>query len=82
MDQFFIVVLGIASAFTYNSPQAQVRRFGPLVSLLVQPFWFYATSKAGQHGMFFLTMFFTAMAIRGCWHCWLQPYLAQHRQAA
>ena len=46
---------------------------------LGQPFWFYATWKAGQWGIFALCTLYTYAWARGVWTHWLSPYYHARR---
>lgn len=40
-------------------------RWGFVVGLVSQPFWIYSTAKAGQRGMFVISVLYLAIWIRG-----------------
>jgi hypothetical protein len=72
INQYFVFVFSMTTAFLVNDPRPHVRRWGCLVGLLSQPFWIYATYAAHQWGMLALSFFYTAMWLRGIYHQWIK----------
>lgn len=72
IDQVFIGVFGVISIWLTNDPRESVRRWACIAGLAAQPFWFYATWKAGQWGIFALAFVYTAAWVRGAWHQWVK----------
>lgn len=70
--QLAIMFLGVLSAWIYNAHDDRVRRYGPIVSGCAQPFWLYVTFVSAQWGMFALSWFYTAMAVRGIFNYWVK----------
>lgn len=70
ISQTAILVFGILSAWFYNSRHESARKWGPIVSAFVQPFWLYATWAADQMGMFALSIYYCAMTVRGIRAYW------------
>lgn len=73
IEQTFIAVFGVSAVFLSQDRRASVRRWAPVLGLLAQPFWFYATWKAGQWGIFALSFFYAAGWLRGLWTQWVRP---------
>lgn len=70
MNQAAIFVLSILSVWCVTSRSEAVRRWGPVFGLCSQPFWLYATWRAGQYGMFSVSVIYTGMWARGIFNSW------------
>jgi len=64
--QVCILVFSSASIFFFSSKKKF--RYGFVAGLMGQPFWIYETWRAGQYGMFLVSVWFTAMQVRGIWN--------------
>lgn len=75
-DQILIALLGGAAAWLSQDRRPQLARWACVVGLLGQPFWWFATWKAAQWGMFVLSLFYTGAWLRGVWQFWVLPLRA------
>lgn len=74
IEQFMLGVFGITAVWCSQSPHHSVRRWACIAGLIAQPFWFYATWKANQWGIFLLSFVYTAGWMRGLHtYWWRQP---------
>lgn len=69
-EQIPLAVFSLAATACFNSSNAGVRRWGPLLGLAAQPFWFYAAIVADQWGMVLLSVVYTLLYVRGAWNNW------------
>lgn len=74
MAQISIGLLGVVAAFLSQDELAARRRYACLFGLAAQPFWFYATWKAQQYGIFALSFFYAASWLRGFINHWVRPF--------
>jgi hypothetical protein len=72
IDQIAIGVCGLASVWLSQDERRNVQRYACLFGIVAQPFWFYATIKAGQWGIFVLTIFYTIGWLRGVRNYWFR----------
>ena len=73
IEQVAIGICGIASVFLSQSQHWRWQRFACLFGLAAQPFWFYATFKACQWGILFLSLIYTFGWMRGVYNFWILP---------
>lgn len=73
IDQFAIGLLGVTAVFLSQDHRHGVRRYSCLFGLCAQPFWFYATWKAQQWGIFSLCFLYAFSWARGLKQYWLSP---------
>lgn len=69
--QVFILVTGAAAIWLINQ-RGQLKRWGAVIGLASQPFWFYTTIKAGQWGMVALSVWYTVAWLQGVWNHWIR----------
>lgn len=68
MLQFLIAVFGLATVYmSLVSSSLRHKRLAPVVGLLGQPFWLYATYTGGQWGMFVLCIAYTMLYAVAAW---------------
>jgi len=67
-DQIAIAVLGALAAWL-----SQARRWAPVFGMLGQPFWFYASWKAEQWGIFAVSVLYALAWMKGLWVYWISP---------
>lgn len=67
-EQVPLAVFSLAATWCFNSPNAKLRRWGPLIGLYSQPFWVYAAVDADKGGMLLLSLVYTALYVRGAWN--------------
>lgn len=77
MEQIAIAMTGVVAIFLSQSTKGDWRRWACVFGLVGQPFWFYATFKAEQWGIFALCFLYTFSWARGVWNFWLKPPAAQ-----
>lgn len=65
IEQLVIALTGVLAAWVNQDLNGRVRRWGCVIGLLGQPFWFYATFTASQWGMFAVTVGYTLAFLRG-----------------
>lgn len=73
LEQLAIACFGVAAVWLSQDSRESVRRWACVIGLLAQPWWFIATWKANQAGMFFLCFLYSAAWLRGVWQHWLAP---------
>lgn len=71
IDQIAIGVCGVASVWLSQDERLSRRRFACIFGLLAQPFWFIATWKAQQYGIFALCALYTFSWLRGFFVHWV-----------
>jgi nicotinamide riboside transporter PnuC len=69
--QIAILIFG-ASSIWLVSRKEQWKRWGYILGLCGQPFWFYLTITTNQWGMFILTLFYTYSWIQGIYNYWIK----------
>lgn len=72
IDQLIIIVSGISAIYLTQERSAARRRWAPIIGLIGQPAWFWATIQAEQWGMFALSVLYTLVWIKGLWAQWFQ----------
>ncbi len=70
--QIAIGVFGLFAIAFAMAGDPNYRRFAPLLGLLTQPFWFYATISAEQWGMVFLCICYTVVWGIGFYNHWIR----------
>jgi hypothetical protein len=70
IEQIAIAIFGVYAVFLSQSDRASHRRWACVFGLIGQPFWFYATWKAGQWGIFALCFLYTISWARGVHTYW------------
>jgi len=74
--QLGILVFGCSSIWIVGRPE-HWRRFGYILGLLSQPFWFYMAIKTGQWGVFTLSLFYSYSWAQGVWFHLVRPEMVQ-----
>lgn len=69
--QVVILVGGIVNPFILGFKRVSIRRWGFIIGLGVQPFWWVTTWRAGQWGIFVSSIWYTLMLCWGIWQHWL-----------
>lgn len=72
MDQLGIALFGVAAIWLSQSKALSTQRYACIFGLIAQPFWFYATWRASQFGMFALCFLYTTAWFRGFWTHWVK----------
>jgi hypothetical protein len=70
IEQIAIALCGITSIYLSQDSRASWRRYACIFGICAQPFWLYATWRAGQWGMFALTIAYTIGWMRGIRNFW------------
>lgn len=73
IEQFGIMVCGLTAVFLSQDSRPNWRRWACIFGLCGQPFWFYATWKAQQWGIFGLSFLYAYSWARGIWTFWILP---------
>lgn len=68
-----IIIFG-GSAIFLLSRKDHLARWGYIMGLLSQPFWFYIAISTGQIGVFVMSCWFTYCWIKGIYNYWYIPY--------
>lgn len=75
MDMFVqisILVLSLGGMFLVNDHRPQWRKFGPVLGLMGEPFWFYTTYTHHQWGIFASAFVYTFAWGRGFYNSWIR----------
>lgn len=72
IEQIAIGLCSVMAVFLSQDDRVGRRRFACLFGLASQPFWFYATWKAQQWGIFALSFLYTYSWLRGFANHWLR----------
>lgn len=70
ISQVAIAVFG-ASAIWFVGRKEHWKRWGYILGVLGQPFWFYTTIVNEQWGIFALCLFYTYSWLQGVWNYWI-----------
>lgn len=62
--QIFIPIVSAAGVF-FVTRKDESRKWGFVLGLATQPFWFYTTLHNRQYGLFILSLFYTVQWIKG-----------------
>lgn len=82
ITQIFIMILG-ASAIYLTTLSNAMRKYGYVLGLLSQPFWFYTTYSNEQWGIFIMCFFYTFSWASGVWNIhWYTNYYRKSPQKA
>ena len=81
LDQIGIALSGVIAVWLSQDERESWRRWACIFGMLGQPFWFYATWKAEQWGIFALCTLYTYAWARGVWTHWLSPYFSARRRS-
>lgn len=70
-EQIAIALTGVTAVWLSQDARPEWRRWSSILGLIGQPFWFYATWKAEQWGIFALCFLYTYSWARGFRSNWL-----------
>lgn len=70
IDQVVIALCGVSSLWLSQSPEFNARRWAPIIGLVAQPAWLYASIAAEQWGIAALSFVYAAGWIRGLRTYW------------
>lgn len=68
--QLGILVFGMSAVFLVNDHRDSVRKWGPVLGLAAQPFWFYEAFTHGQWGIFACSFVYCYSWMRGYYNAW------------
>lgn len=71
-EQLAIGLCGVTAVFLSQDARLSRRRYACLFGLASQPFWFYATWKAQQWGIFALSFLYAFSWMRGFVQHWIK----------
>lgn len=77
LAQWWIGIFGVSAIFLVNVHDEKLRRWGPLMGMISQPAWFYATWKAEQWGIFALSFVYAYSWGMGVYNGWVRPYIPE-----
>jgi hypothetical protein len=70
LSQIMIMICG-ASAIWLVGRKEHWKRWGYVIGLIGQPFWFYTTIVNEQWGIFLMTLFYTYSWGQGLYNYWI-----------
>ena len=71
LSQIMILIFSCSSIWLVNRRE-EWKRYGYIVGLLGQPFWFYETYTKEQYGILILTIFYTYSWSMGIYNYWIK----------
>ena len=72
VEQIGIAFTSAVAIWLANDARPGWRKWACVFGLTAQPFWFYATWKAGQWGIFALSFFYAYSWARGFYNQWVR----------
>ena len=72
IEQVAIALCGVTAVFLSQDHRADWRKWACIFGLIGQPFWFYATWKAGQWVIFGISFLYTYSWARGYYNNWVR----------
>lgn len=75
MSQIFIAIFGSLAILLTQIPNAELKKYAPIVGLASQPFFHYETFMTHQWGMFILSIVVSVSWLFGLYNDWLKPRL-------
>jgi hypothetical protein len=72
LEQIAIMLCGVSAVFLSQDHRQDWRKWACIFGLIGQPFWFYATWKAGQYGIFAISFLYTYSWARGFYNNWIR----------
>lgn len=72
IQQIGIILFG-CSAIWLVSRTENWKKWGYIVGLLSQPFWFWTAIENSQWGIFLVSLFYTYSWCQGIWNYWIIP---------
>lgn len=79
-DQVAIAILGPLAVWLSQEPRLALRRWACIAGLASQPFWFYATWRAAQWGIFAVCGVYALAWARGFWVHWVKAWPIRSRR--
>ena len=81
IPQIGIVFFG-ASAIWLVGRKDKWQKWGYIVGLFGQPFWYWTAISLGQWGLFIITSLYTLSWLRGVYNYWIKPHRNGKHQSA
>lgn len=75
-DQVLILFTGALAIILSQMKSFTFRKWGAIVGMLGQPFWFIAAWKAKQLGILIVCVVYTFGWALGVWNYWIAPAIA------
>jgi hypothetical protein len=72
ISQIAIPCMSLPAMWLANDHRPEVRKWGCVLGMLSEPFWFYTTIVNHQWGIFFAAFFYTYAWVRGFYNQWLR----------
>lgn len=72
VDQIFIFFTGLIAIWITQQGNDKIKKYACLLGMAAQPFWFYATYKAEQWGMFLNSIGYTYCWGLGIYNHWIK----------
>jgi hypothetical protein len=72
MEQIAIALTGAVAIWLSQQSNDRLKKYACLLGIIGQPFWFYATFKAEQWGIFALSFFYTYSWFVGFKNNWMK----------
>ena len=71
IGQLGIIIFGM-SAIWFVGRKEKWRKWGYILGLCAQPFWFWTTYHNKQWGIFFISIFYSYSWIQGIYNYWIK----------
>jgi hypothetical protein len=81
ITQAGILFFGCSAVWSIGRPEYW-RRWGYILGLSSQPFWFYMSIKQSEWGVFILNCIYTFSWAQGVWFHWIKTEKVQAENAA
>lgn len=75
LDQIAICICGFSSVWLSQDIKPARQKYACVFGMIAQPFWYYATYKAHQWGIFLVCFLYTIAWAKGIYNYWLSPPL-------
>lgn len=72
MEQLAIALTGVVAIFLSQQSNEKLKKYACILGLIGQPFWFLATYKAEQWGIFAMCFLYTWMWGLGFYNNWIK----------
>lgn len=77
IEQIMIGLTGAIAVLLSQQQSISLKRYACFFGIAGQPFWFYATYKAQQWGIFGLSFLYAYAWLLGLYNNWIKPRLAE-----
>lgn len=75
IDQIAIALCGATACWLSQDHRESARKYACLFGLIAQPFWYYASYKAEQWGIFLVCIPYSLAWLRGFNNHWVTPWI-------